>query len=168
MYMYIYFSRAVFLWHVPDLVSVSASKNLWGTESIRFHEGKLIYRFICTVWITNWDKVRACVYVLRLVCIRGMYVYMHTSLVVCMYKALLFKSRNRNSIQMKTKWKISRPKFHALSNVALDFDGNLILCTGKWIKIFTETTSIQPPFLAYGTQLQVSQVHRSKERKVLV
>jgi hypothetical protein len=46
-----------------------------------------------------------------------------------------------------------RPKFHVLSNGALVFGVSLILCTGKWIKVFTETLHIQPLFSAYRTQL---------------
>jgi hypothetical protein len=34
---------------------------------------------------------------------------------------------------------VSIPKFHVLSNDALVFAVSLIFCTGKWIKLFTET-----------------------------
>jgi hypothetical protein len=33
----------------------------------------------------------------------------------------------------------SRPKCHVLSNGAFVCGASLILCTGKWIKLFTET-----------------------------
>ncbi len=34
---------------------------------------------------------------------------------------------------------VSSLKFHVLSNGAFVFGTSLILCTGKWIKLFTET-----------------------------
>jgi hypothetical protein len=45
---------------------------------------------------------------------------------------------------------------HALSNGALVSAVSLILCTGKWRKLFAETVlvCIQPPFLAVRTQLR--------------
>jgi hypothetical protein len=52
---------------------------------------------------------------------------------------MLFKSRNH--IQLKTKCNVnvvSSPKFHVLSNGALVFALSLILCTGKWIQLFTD------------------------------
>jgi hypothetical protein len=51
---------------------------------------------------------------------------------------MLFMSGNRK--QMENVHIVSRPEFLVLSNGALVFDvSHMILCTGKWRKLFTET-----------------------------
>jgi hypothetical protein len=61
---------------------------------------------------------------------------------------------------------VSRLKFHVLSNCVLVFDVSLILCTGKWIKLFTETVlAFNLHFQHIGLNIQEKQVHHSKERK---
>jgi hypothetical protein len=45
-----------------------------------------------------------------------------------------------------------RPVFHALSNGALVFAVSIILCKGKWVKLFTETLlAFNLTFSAYMT-----------------
>jgi hypothetical protein len=59
--------------------------------------------------------------------------------------------------------------FHVFSNSALDFAASLILCTGKWIKLFTETLlAFNLHFQQIGLNLQENQVHHSKKRKILL
>jgi hypothetical protein len=49
---------------------------------------------------------------------------------------------------------VSRPKFHALSNGDIVCAVSLILCTGKWIKLFTEAAlPSNLHFQHSGTQL---------------
>jgi hypothetical protein len=54
---------------------------------------------------------------------------------------------------------VARPEFHALSNGSLIFSVSLILCTGKWMKLFIHhnCACIQPQFSAYWTQLTENQ-----------
>jgi hypothetical protein len=49
---------------------------------------------------------------------------------------------------------VSRP-FHAHSNGLIGFSVSQILCTGKWLKLFTETDLVFNPYLfsAYRTEL---------------
>jgi hypothetical protein len=64
---------------------------------------------------------------------------------------------------------VSRPKFHVLSNGAFVFGVSLILCTGKWSKLLTETVfAFNLNFQQLGLNLQENKVHHSKERKMLV
>jgi hypothetical protein len=64
---------------------------------------------------------------------------------------------------------VSSPKFHVLSNGALAFGVSLILCTGKWIKHFTETVlAFNLHFQQLGLNLDENKVHHSKERTILV
>jgi hypothetical protein len=59
---------------------------------------------------------------------------------------------------------LSRGKMHALSNGALVSGVSLILCTGKWKKIFTETElAFNMHFQHKRLNLQEKQVHHSKE-----
>jgi hypothetical protein len=61
---------------------------------------------------------------------------------------------------------VSRPKCHVLSNGVLLFGVSHILCTGKWIKLFTETLLVSSlHFQHLGlNSLEENQVHHSKER----
>jgi hypothetical protein len=60
---------------------------------------------------------------------------------------------------------VFRLKFHAQSNGALVFAVGPILCTGKWMHLFTETVlAVNLPFQPIGLNLQENQVHHSKER----
>jgi hypothetical protein len=62
---------------------------------------------------------------------------------------------------------VSRPEFHVLSNGALAFAVRLILCTGKWIKHFTETVlAFNLHFQHIGLNLQEYKVHHSKEPEI--
>jgi hypothetical protein len=64
---------------------------------------------------------------------------------------------------------VSRPKFHVLSNGAVVFDVTLILCAGKWIKLFMETVlAFNHHFQHIELNLNENQVHHSKERTILV
>jgi hypothetical protein len=60
-------------------------------------------------------------------------------------------------------------KFHVLSNGALVFAVSLILCTGKWRKLFTEALlAFNLHFQHMGLNLQENKVHHSQEREILV
>jgi hypothetical protein len=60
-------------------------------------------------------------------------------------------------------------KYYVLSNGALDFAVSLILCTPKYIKLFTETVlAFSLHFQHTGLSLEENQVYRSKECKILV
>jgi hypothetical protein len=62
---------------------------------------------------------------------------------------------------------VSRPKFYVLSNGALVFGVSLVLCTGKWIQLFTETVlAINLHFQHIKLNLQENQVYHSKELKI--
>jgi hypothetical protein len=64
---------------------------------------------------------------------------------------------------------VSTPKFPALSNGALVSAVSLILCTGKGIKLFTETDlAFNLHFQHVVLNLQENQVHHLKEREILV
>jgi hypothetical protein len=64
---------------------------------------------------------------------------------------------------------VSKPKFNALSNGALVTAVSLILCTEKWIKLFTENLfAFNMHFQHIGLNLDENQVHHSKERGILV
>jgi hypothetical protein len=55
---------------------------------------------------------------------------------------MLFKRKNRKQIAAKGNAKcpsFPKPKCYVLSNGALVFDVSLILCTGKWTQLLTET-----------------------------
>jgi hypothetical protein len=61
---------------------------------------------------------------------------------------------------------VTRPKFHVISNGGLVFGVSLILilCRGKWTKIFTETVLASNLYFQHiGLNLQENQVHHSKE-----
>ncbi len=61
----------------------------------------------------------------------------------------------------------SRPKFHALSNGETVLTVTLILYTGKWIQLITETLLEFYLHLKHiGSNLQENKVHHSKERKI--
>jgi hypothetical protein len=64
---------------------------------------------------------------------------------------------------------VYRPEFHALSNGALVFGVRLILCTGKWTKLLTETVLALDLHFRHiiGLNLQEDS-HHSKGRKILV
>ncbi len=55
---------------------------------------------------------------------------------------------------------------HVFSKGTLVLAVSLILCTGKWIKLFTKT--VHAFNLHIGLNLQENQVHHSKERQMLV
>jgi hypothetical protein len=64
---------------------------------------------------------------------------------------------------------VSIPEFPALSNGALVFAVSLILCTGKWTKLFTETVVVlNLHFQHIGLKLQENKVHHSKKHKISV
>jgi hypothetical protein len=64
---------------------------------------------------------------------------------------------------------VSRPKFHVISNGALGFGASLILCTGKWIKLFAEAVlSFNLHFQHMVLKLQENQVDHSKELTILI
>ncbi len=64
---------------------------------------------------------------------------------------------------------VSRPEFQVLSNGAIGLGVSLVLCTGKWIELFTETLlAFNLHFQHIGLNLQENQVHHSKEPKTLV
>ncbi len=74
---------------------------------------------------------------------------------------------NKNSMQ--NVHVVSRPKFYVLSNDALVLAASLILCTGKWRKLFTETVlAFNLHFQQLGINLQKIQLCHSKERGILV
>ncbi len=63
---------------------------------------------------------------------------------------------------------VPKPK-NILSNDAIVLAVSLILWTGKWIKLFTETVfAPNIHFQHIGLKLQENQVHYSKERKFFV
>jgi hypothetical protein len=54
-------------------------------------------------------------------------------------------------------------------NGVLGFDVSLLLCTGKWSKLFTEALlALNLHFQHLGLNLQENQVHHSKDPKILV
>jgi hypothetical protein len=64
---------------------------------------------------------------------------------------------------------VSKPEFHVLSNDALVTAVSLILCTGKWIRLFTETLlAFNLHFQHIGLDWQEDKVHHWKERKILI
>jgi hypothetical protein len=65
---------------------------------------------------------------------------------------------------------VSRPKFIVLFTGANFFGVSLILCTGKWIQIFTETllAAFNVHFQPIELKLQENQLPHSKEPKMLV
>jgi hypothetical protein len=70
---------------------------------------------------------------------------------------------------MQNIYVASRPKLYVLSNGALIFGVSLILYTGKWIKLFTETVLAFNLHLTYiRLNLQENQVPHSKESYILV
>jgi hypothetical protein len=53
---------------------------------------------------------------------------------------------------------------HDFSNDAISFAVGLLLCTGKWIKLFIEAVLVfNLHFQHIGLNLQENQVHHSKE-----
>jgi hypothetical protein len=66
---------------------------------------------------------------------------------------------------------VSIPKFHVISIGALGFAVNLILCTGKWMKLLTETVlafNLHFQHIGLRSNLQENQVRHSKDRKMMV
>ncbi len=60
-------------------------------------------------------------------------------------------------------------KCPVLSNGAHVFGVSLILCAGKWIQLcYATMLAFNLNFQHLGINLQENQVHRSKERKILV
>jgi hypothetical protein len=65
---------------------------------------------------------------------------MHVSIPVSKCIHIPFKSENRSQItEMQNVHVVSSPLFDVLCDGALVFALSLILCTGKWIKLFAET-----------------------------
>ncbi len=98
-------------------------------------------------------------------------VYMRTgSYGICI--PMSFKGRRR--IQIKTKRKMSmflleQNFIFFPMNGVLGFDVSLLLCTGKWSKLFTEALlALNLHFQHLGLNLQENQVHHSKDPKILV
>jgi hypothetical protein len=82
-----------------------------------------------------------------------------------------FKGRHHSQIRTKCKnvHIASRPEFHVLSNGALASAVSRILCTGKRIKLFTETVlAVNLHFQQLDLHLVENKVHHSKERLILV
>jgi hypothetical protein len=83
--------------------------------------------------------------------------------------ALQKRKSDKNKNEMQNVHVVSRPTFYVLSNGALVFHVSLILCTGKWIQLLTETLlAINLHFQHIGLNLQGKQIHHSKERIILV
>jgi hypothetical protein len=64
---------------------------------------------------------------------------MHICIPVRMYShALQEQTSHTHKKKMQNAHVVSRPKCHALSNGALIFAASSVLCTGKWMQLFTE------------------------------
>jgi hypothetical protein len=87
-----------------------------------------------------------------------------------MYSNALQEQKSQyNKTEMQIAHVVSRPEFHYLSNGALVFALNVILCTEKWNKHFTETVlAAKLHFKHTGLNLQENKAQHSKERKILV
>jgi hypothetical protein len=71
---------------------------------------------------------------------------------------------------MQNVYVVPRPECRVLFNGTLVFAVNMILCTGKWIKLFSETVLVFNLHFQYkhGLSLQENQMHHSKEHTILV